>query len=64
MSLLGATIFCLMLSSCQSGPVAGNELGSTPLNNEEALAYKKSINRCIKMGGTRVVKIEGELRCF
>ena len=32
--------------------------------NDQAIEYQKSINRCTKTGGTRVVKIKGELRCY
>jgi hypothetical protein len=44
--------------------VPGNDEGSEPLNEKEAMEYKKAILRCYKTGGTRVVKIEGNLRCF
>ena len=53
-----------ILSSCAGGGVAGNEGGSEPLNDREALEYKRAINRCYKSGGTRVVKIKGRLRCY
>lgn len=53
----------LGLSACQTS-IAGNENGSSPLNDDEAIEYKKAINRCYKIGGTRVVKIMGELRCY
>ena len=46
------------------GSVPGNENGSAPLNDDEITAYKKASLRCRKTGGTRVVKIEGILRCF
>jgi hypothetical protein len=55
----------LWLSSCStSGTVAGNELGSSAINPKEELEYKKAITRCYKTGGTRVVKIMGDLRCY
>lgn len=47
-----------------SGAVVGNENGSEPVNDAEALEYKKAIVRCYKTGGNRVVKIMGELRCY
>ncbi len=63
-----ATISALMfLTSCQTGgagSVAGNENGSAPVNKKEAKAYKKAVTRCYKTGGSRVVKIEGVLRCY
>jgi hypothetical protein len=54
-------------AGCQgggSGGVAGNENGSEPINGSEANDYKKAVVRCYKTGGTRVVKIMGELRCY
>ena len=54
-----------VLSSCQTGgPIAGNEGGSMPINDQEAHEMQKSVNRCHRTGGTRVVKIKGELKCF
>ena len=50
------------MASCAS--VRGNDQGSPPVNETEAIEYQKSINRCTKTGGTRVVKIKGELRCY
>lgn len=50
-------------SGCQTG-VKGNEAGSDPINETEKLEYQKAIVRCYKTGGTRVVKIMGELRCY
>lgn len=58
------------LSGCASGGgsgpggVAGNEGGSEPVNEAEGRDYKKAIVRCYKTGGTKVVKIMGELRCY
>jgi hypothetical protein len=54
-------------TGCQTmggGTVAGNEKGSQPLNDGEVNAYKRAILKCYKTGGTRVVKINGDLRCF
>ncbi|MEN9835552.1 MAG: hypothetical protein RL011_1745 [Pseudomonadota bacterium] len=62
-AILSLSLSALGLSACQTG-VAGNENGSIPLNDDEAIEYKKAINRCYKVGGTRVVKIMGELRCY
>ena len=57
-----------LLSACAgvSGPghVMGNEKGSAPANNAEVPEYKKAVLRCYKSGGSRVVKIEGRLRCY
>lgn len=54
------------LVSCASGisQVTGNEGGSAPVNKSEEKEYKRAILKCYKTGGTRVVKVEGELRCF
>ncbi len=55
----------ISISSCQStSSVAGNEDGSPPNNDLEAHEYQKAVNRCHRTGGTRVVKIMGELRCY
>jgi hypothetical protein len=61
-----ASIIC----ACASGPsgggaqLSGNENGSKPFNEREALEYRSAILRCHKTGGSRVVRIEGQLRCF
>ena len=64
--LLSVTALAMTLSGCLHNPleVKGNENGSQPANSEEATAYKKAIVRCYKIGGSRVVKIEGQLRCY
>ncbi len=59
-----ATFLALTASACKTMQVAGNEDGSQPINEEEQREYMKSIRRCHKMGGTRIVKVQGELRCF
>jgi hypothetical protein len=46
------------------GGIRGNEGGSEPINSAEIPAYQKAVNRCHQTGGTRVVKIDGNLRCF
>ena len=58
--------FCIFIGigACQSFSVAGNEGGSQPLNEKEANEYKRAVHKCYKTGGTRVVKIQGKLRCF
>jgi hypothetical protein len=61
------TCLSLDLAACANGGggnVPGNENGSEPINDSEASEYKKAIVRCYKTGGTRVVKILGELRCY
>ena len=55
----------LLFTACQTtSGVRGNETGSSPVNDDENIEYHKAIVRCNKTGGTRVVKIEGVLRCF
>ena len=71
-TIVGSMLSCILvgsvtlLLSCASGSggIAGNENGSEPINDKEALEYKKAIVRCYKTGGIRVVKIMGELRCY
>lgn len=59
-----------VLTSCQTGgdgggtSVSGNDKGSPPQNSEEASEYQRAVNRCHRTGGTRVVKIMGELKCY
>jgi hypothetical protein len=62
-------ILCLALGACQSGGsgsegVSGNDGGSEPINPTEERAYKRAILKCYKTGGSRVVKIEGQLMCY
>jgi hypothetical protein len=62
-------LFCLALSGCQTGggggsSTEGNEGGSEAINPTEERAYKRAILKCYKTGGSRVVKIEGQLMCY
>jgi hypothetical protein len=52
----------LAVSACKSD--GGNSFGSEPLNSQEVLEYDRALNRCIKTGGTRIVKILNQLRCY
>ena len=63
-ALSACTIAISLLAACQSLQVPGNEEGSDPINTDEQRAYMKAVRRCHKMGGSRVVKVQGELRCF
>jgi len=59
----------LFITSCETvggdnSGVLGNELGSQPVNEQEASEYNRAVLRCYRTGGSRVVKIEGRLRCF
>ena len=53
-----------VMTSCSSLQVVSNEDGSEPINEVEQREYMKAIRRCHKMGGSRIVKVQGELRCF
>jgi hypothetical protein len=35
-----------------------------PLNEQEEIDFKKALLRCYKTGGTRIVKIAGDLKCY
>jgi hypothetical protein len=63
---VGLITAALLSVSCQTGAgqVIGNENGSSPANMAEVPEYKRAVLRCYKTGGSRVVKIEGRLRCF
>ena len=65
-SLLGlsALLMIPVMTSCSTLQVVGNEEGSEPNNEIEQREYMKAIRRCHKMGGSRIVKVQGELRCF
>jgi len=62
-------LVCLALNACQTGGaggegVSGNDGGSEAVNPTEERAYKRAILKCYKTGGSRVVKIEGQLMCY
>lgn len=61
---IGALTVSCQSSSSFNGLDIHNDLGSQPVNQKEALDYKRSVIKCYKNGGSRVVKIEGELRCY
>ncbi len=60
------SVALLACASCQGGGggVPGNDQGSDPINDQESTDYKKALVRCYKTGGSRIVKIMGELRCY
>jgi hypothetical protein len=73
MKILVASVLLAVIttvSACSNGgvwtggSVAGNEGGSEPVNSQEAFEFQKAVNRCHRTGGTRVVKIKGELKCY
>ncbi|RZA17438.1 MAG: hypothetical protein EOP10_22770 [Proteobacteria bacterium] len=63
-------LLSLSLNACAGGAGSttstsqSNDGGSSPINGKEELAYKRAINKCYKTGGSRVVKVEGQLMCY
>lgn len=58
-------LLTLTLHGCAGGSgVMGNSGGSEPVNEEEGREYKSQLLKCYKTGGSRIVKIEGQLRCY
>jgi len=61
-------LFFCAITSCAGGggggSVKGNDKGSEPVNSKEAVDYQNAVNRCYRTGGTRVVKVMGDLRCY
>lgn len=67
-----------VLVSCQSGGgdssggvargskagILGGGESSKPTNPDEERAYKRALLKCYKTGGSRIVKIQGKLRCY
>jgi hypothetical protein len=67
LSLPLIALLSLSLQACAGGSSASskaNDGGSTPINAQEEMAYKRAINKCYKTGGSRVVKVEGQLMCY
>ena len=61
--ILGASL--LSLSYCSSSTRETFLRGSSePISKSEETAQARAMHRCVKTGGTRVVKIGGNLRCF
>jgi len=55
-------VMAVQVSGCQSSDVGS---GSTePLNDAEQIEYNRALNRCLKSGGSRIVKILNQLRCY
>ncbi|MBC7660728.1 MAG: hypothetical protein H7249_13615 [Chitinophagaceae bacterium] len=56
----------LTLTACagMGSTSKGNDDGSSPINASEEKDYKRAINKCYKTGGSRVVKVEGQLMCY
>lgn len=64
LKITAMAITASLLTQCAGSGVAGNENGSDPINQSEIPLYQKAVTRCHKNGGSRVVKIDGKLRCF
>ena len=64
LTILVATLLHACATHGGTSGVTGNENGSTPVNESETNEYKKAIVRCYKTGGTRIVKIMGQLKCY
>ena len=67
--ILGYMCLVLTLGACATGAGGGGDSitskeSSSPLNRREEVEYKAALLRCYKTGGTRIVKISGNLRCF
>ena len=64
--VFGPLLVVLMVAACASGSggTLQNDSGTLPLNGKEEIQYKQELLRCYKTGGSRIVKIEGRLRCF
>jgi hypothetical protein len=62
---LFVAFICAFCVQCQSGSgVRGNQGGSEPISEKEEIRYKSALLKCYKTGGSRIVKIEGVLRCY
>ena len=65
LSFILCVLMSLMLSGCATGGAgSNNEGGSSPVNEEEDRVYKRALLKCYKTGGSRIVKITGQLRCY
>ena len=75
--LVCLSFFALTAAGCQSGGgggmggsgrsnagIHGGGESSSPINPAEEQAYKRALLKCYKTGGSRIVKIEGKLRCY
>lgn len=63
--------FIVLLASVFSGCATNGDdpahiegESSVPVNKHEETQYKQALIRCHKTGGSRIVKINGELRCY
>lgn len=61
--MIGLLLLFALGCSHDSGSGMSTE-SSTPMNAREELQYHQALVRCAKTGGTRIVKIRSELRCY
>lgn len=66
---MGEIMIRAILLSGLLGLVAGCQgrmdgIGTPPLNKKEEVEYRIAAARCLKTGGTRIVKIYGKITCF
>jgi hypothetical protein len=54
----------MLLMQCTHRQESFLHEGSVPVNHVESVKYRSALIRCHRTGGTRVVKIQGQLRCF
>ncbi len=54
-------LILMFLSACESFSHLGS---SEPINEKEKLQYQQELLRCVKTGGTRIVKVRGILHCY
>lgn len=58
-------LITMFIGSCSHGKFNfSNEGGTTPKDAHEEKQYKRLLYKCYKMGGSRIVKIQNELRCY
>jgi hypothetical protein len=57
---------CIGSIQCALSEKTAHEVGrsSEPVNAGEAREYKKALLRCHKTGGSRIVKINSQLKCY
>ena len=64
LALMALSSSFLFLSHCSMRGERFLSEGSDPISKSEKTAYTRALHRCVKTGGTRIVKIHGNLRCF
>ena len=57
-------LFAIVAAGCTTSDPLHETASSKPLNKKEEIEYNAALIRCHKTGGTRIVKINQNLRCF